>query len=94
VAGKVVTEVVPASDFWEAKPEHQDYLERYPDGYTCHYVHLASALIAFLASVPGYLEGGLPNRPCGLSSALRSIAQAMPQPHRPIGERRAKTLSG
>jgi peptide-methionine (S)-S-oxide reductase len=36
--GKVVTEVVPASDFWEAEPEHQDYLERYPSGYTCHFV--------------------------------------------------------
>ncbi len=35
---KVVTEVVPASDFWEAEPEHQDYLERFPDGYTCHFV--------------------------------------------------------
>jgi peptide-methionine (S)-S-oxide reductase len=35
--GKVVTEVKPAGDFWEAEPEHQDYLERYPDGYTCHY---------------------------------------------------------
>jgi peptide-methionine (S)-S-oxide reductase len=36
--GKVVTEVTPAGDFWEAEPEHQDYLERYPDGYTCHFV--------------------------------------------------------
>lgn len=36
--GKVVTEVAPARDFWEAEPEHQDYLERYPNGYTCHYV--------------------------------------------------------
>jgi peptide-methionine (S)-S-oxide reductase len=36
--GKVVTEVAPAGDFWEAEPEHQDYLERIPDGYTCHYV--------------------------------------------------------
>ena len=36
--GKVVTEVVPAREFWEAEPEHQDYLERYPDGYTCHFV--------------------------------------------------------
>lgn len=36
--GKVVTEVTPASDFWEAEPEHQDYLQRYPDGYTCHFV--------------------------------------------------------
>ncbi|KAB2835635.1 MAG: peptide-methionine (S)-S-oxide reductase MsrA [Caedimonadaceae bacterium] len=35
--GKVVTEVKPAGDFWEAEPEHQDYLERYPNGYTCHY---------------------------------------------------------
>ena len=36
--GKVVTEVVPVGDFWEAEPEHQDYLERYPAGYTCHFV--------------------------------------------------------
>ena len=36
--GKVVTEVTPAGPFWEAEPEHQDYLERYPNGYTCHYV--------------------------------------------------------
>jgi len=36
--GKVVTEVAAAGDFWEAEPEHQDYLERYPSGYTCHYV--------------------------------------------------------
>ena len=36
--GKVATEIVPAGPFWEAEPEHQDYLERYPDGYTCHYV--------------------------------------------------------
>lgn len=36
--GKVVTEVTAASDFWQAEPEHQDYLERLPDGYTCHFV--------------------------------------------------------
>jgi peptide-methionine (S)-S-oxide reductase len=36
--GKATTEVAPAGDFWEAEPEHQDYLERYPDGYTCHFV--------------------------------------------------------
>jgi len=35
--GKVVTEVTPADEFWEAEPEHQDYLERYPNGYTCHF---------------------------------------------------------
>ncbi len=36
--GKVVTEVEPAGDFWEAEPEHQDYLERIPNGYTCHFI--------------------------------------------------------
>ena len=36
--GKVVTEVAPAGPFWEAEPKHQDYLERFPDGYTCHFV--------------------------------------------------------
>jgi len=35
--GQVVTEVEPVSDFWEAEPEHQDYLERLPNGYTCHF---------------------------------------------------------
>jgi peptide-methionine (S)-S-oxide reductase len=35
---KVVTQVSPAGDFWEAEPEHQDYLERYPSGYTCHFI--------------------------------------------------------
>ena len=36
--GKAVSEVVPAGDFWEAEPEHQDYLQRNPFGYTCHFV--------------------------------------------------------
>lgn len=36
--GKLVTELAPAGEFWRAEPEHQDYLERYPDGYTCHYI--------------------------------------------------------
>ena len=35
--GSVVTELEPVGDFWEAEPEHQDYLERIPNGYTCHY---------------------------------------------------------
>lgn len=35
--GKAVTEIVPASDFWEAESEHQDYLLRNPNGYTCHF---------------------------------------------------------
>lgn len=36
--GKAVTEVEPAGPFWEAEPEHQDYLKRYPNGYTCHFI--------------------------------------------------------
>jgi peptide-methionine (S)-S-oxide reductase len=36
--GKVVTELAPTGDFWEAEPEHQDYLMRFPGGYTCHFV--------------------------------------------------------
>ena len=36
--GKVVTEVSPAGDFWQAEPEHQDYLLHYPNGYTCHFI--------------------------------------------------------
>ena len=35
--GKVVTEVAPAGAFWEAEPEHQDYLQMFPNGYTCHF---------------------------------------------------------
>jgi peptide-methionine (S)-S-oxide reductase len=36
--GKAVTELAPAGDFWQAEPEHQDYLEHYPTGYTCHFI--------------------------------------------------------
>jgi peptide-methionine (S)-S-oxide reductase len=36
--GKVATMIEPAGPFWEAEPEHQDYLERYPTGYTCHVI--------------------------------------------------------
>ena len=36
--GKVVTEIAAAGPFWEAEPEHQNYLERRPDGYTCHFI--------------------------------------------------------
>jgi peptide-methionine (S)-S-oxide reductase len=35
--GLIVTEVAPAGPFWEAEPEHQDYLEHHPNGYTCHF---------------------------------------------------------
>ncbi len=36
--GAIVTEVVPASDFWDAEEEHQDYLQKHPNGYTCHWI--------------------------------------------------------
>ncbi len=36
--GKVVTQVAPVGPFWEAEPEHQDYLEHFPNGYTCHFI--------------------------------------------------------
>lgn len=36
--GKVATEVTAAGDFWEAEPEHQDYLQQYPEGYNCHFI--------------------------------------------------------
>jgi peptide-methionine (S)-S-oxide reductase len=42
--GTVVTEVNPANEFWEAEPEHQNYLQRYPSGYTCHYTRPEWAL--------------------------------------------------
>lgn len=35
--GKIITEVVPATDFWDAEAEHQDYLQKHPYGYTCHF---------------------------------------------------------
>ena len=50
--GKVVTEVAPAGDFWEAEPEHQDYLERYPTGYNCHFVRPDWKLPARERTVP------------------------------------------
>ena len=50
--GKVVTEVEPVGDFWEAEPEHQDYLERIPHGYTCHYVRPNWTLKAATAQAP------------------------------------------
>jgi methionine-S-sulfoxide reductase len=54
--GTVVTEVTPAGDFWEAEPEHQDYLQRYPAGYTCHFPR------------PGWK---LPKRSAGIGSATQ-----------------------
>jgi len=51
--GKVVTEVAPAGPFWEAEPEHQDYLERYPNGYTCHFVRPAWVLPGAVEAAAG-----------------------------------------
>jgi peptide-methionine (S)-S-oxide reductase len=51
--GKVVTEVAPAGPFWEAEPEHQDYLERYPNGYTCHFPRAGWVLPRRTESVEG-----------------------------------------
>jgi peptide-methionine (S)-S-oxide reductase len=51
--GKVVTEVAPAGPFWEAEQEHQDYLERYPNGYTCHFVRPEWALPGRTPTVAG-----------------------------------------
>src|SRR5215216_4578423 len=50
---KVVTEVTPAGSFWEAEAEHQDYLERYPNGYTCHFPRRDWVLPRRTESVPG-----------------------------------------
>ncbi len=36
--GKVVTEIVPAGEWWDAEDYHQDYLDKYPEGYTCHFI--------------------------------------------------------
>ena len=49
--GKVVTEILPAGDFWEAEPEHQDYLQRRPNGYTCHFVRTQWRLPEMAAGV-------------------------------------------
>src|SRR6202165_3520343 len=55
--GKVVTEVAPAGPFWEAEPEHQDYLERYPNGYTCHFPRPKWKLVHHTVAAPvGHLS--------------------------------------
>ena len=51
--GKVVTEVDAAGPFWEAEPEHQDYLQHYPDGYTCHFARPGWVLPRRADAVPG-----------------------------------------
>lgn len=51
--GKVVTEVAPVSAFWDAEPEHQDYLQRIPNGYTCHFIRPNWKLPKRTANVAG-----------------------------------------
>ncbi len=51
--GKVVTELAPAGAFWQAEPEHQDYLERIPNGYTCHFIRPGWVLPARQGSIAG-----------------------------------------
>lgn len=55
--GKIVTEVVPEVDFWDAEEEHQAYLQKYPNGYTCHYIRpnwqLPETSIAANIPIPG-----------------------------------------
>jgi peptide-methionine (S)-S-oxide reductase len=50
--GRVVTEVAPAGEFWEAEPEHQDYLERNPGGYSCHFARSDWKLAVRKSAVP------------------------------------------
>ena len=50
--GRAVTEIVPAREFWEAEPEHQDYLVRIPEGYTCHFVRAGWKLPRSAGSTP------------------------------------------
>ena len=61
--GTVVTEVNPAGEFWEAEPEHQNYLQRYPSGYTCHYIRP---------------EWTLPNRNDGAGAGAATAEHAKP----------------
>jgi peptide-methionine (S)-S-oxide reductase len=62
-SGTVVTEVNPAGEFWEAEPEHQNYLQRYPSGYTCHYIRP---------------EWTLPNRGDGVGAEAARAEHAKP----------------
>jgi peptide-methionine (S)-S-oxide reductase len=60
--GMVVTEVAPAGDFWQAEPEHQDYLERLPNGYTCHFVRPGWKLPARESTAPEQVNVALVHR--------------------------------
>jgi peptide-methionine (S)-S-oxide reductase len=60
--GKVVTEVAPVGDFWEAEREHQNYLLRTPDGYTCHFVRPGWRLPVRQKKVPDDAARSAPQR--------------------------------
>ena len=60
--GKIVTEIAPAGDFWQAEPEHQDYLERLPNGYTCHFVRPGWKLPARESTAPEQVNVALVHR--------------------------------
>ncbi|MGY3425196.1 peptide-methionine (S)-S-oxide reductase [Bradyrhizobium sp. F1.13.4] len=83
--GKVVTEVAPAGEFWEAEPEHQDYLERYPDGYTCHFIRpdWETAAARGCSGRLGYLAR-VQVRNCAIRSrAMRISAKSEPSANAP-----------
>ncbi len=78
--GRVVTEVAPAGPFWEAEPEHQDYLERRPNGYTCHFIRpdwkLPGRDRASLTKVPN--ADVVESRPGGvIAAALKAQASEL-----------------
>ena len=65
--GKVVTAVSEAGTFWEAEPEHQDYLQKYPDGYTCHFVRPTGSCLAANRPRSPHPEGSDPVYKGGLT---------------------------
>ena len=70
--GKVVTEVEPAGPFWQAEPEHQDYLERIPNGYTCHW---AGPTGSCRCATPRRRRRCRPDHALGSTSTLDAVAR-------------------
>ena len=99
--GKVVTEVAPAGPFWEAEPDHQDYLERYPNGYTCHFPRpdwvLPRRTTAVGNSVEGHLSAAVRDREIvlprlvvmrDLRTAGHGLVAVLEREHESLGEPR------
>ena len=80
--GEVVTEVAPVGEFWEAEPEHQDYLEQYPNGYTCHFRQ------ARLAIATPHRRTGRVNAPSPHLAAAHGAIERDDQRAQPAGRRR------